>query len=73
VSYYNGFQHDLKAVCDLAHAHGAHVYADIIQAAGAGLILGRAETLMHRIRERPLPVLHRFELHCRNIAQSHYY
>jgi selenocysteine lyase/cysteine desulfurase len=35
VSYYNGFQHDLKAVCDLAHARGAHVYADIIQAAGA--------------------------------------
>ena len=35
VSFLNGFQHDLKAVCDLAHAHGAHVYADIIQAAGA--------------------------------------
>jgi selenocysteine lyase/cysteine desulfurase len=35
VSMYNGFQHDLKAVCDLAHAHGACVYADIIQAAGA--------------------------------------
>jgi len=35
VSFYNGFQHDLKAVCDLAHAHGAYVYADIIQAAGA--------------------------------------
>lgn len=35
VSYLNGFEHDLKAVCDLAHAHGAHVYADIIQAAGA--------------------------------------
>lgn len=34
VSWYNGFQHDLKAVCDLAHAHGAYVYADIIQAAG---------------------------------------
>src|SRR5437879_3218490 len=32
---YNGFQHDLKAVCDLAHMHGAYVYADIIQAAGA--------------------------------------
>lgn len=30
----NGFQHDLKAVCDLAHAHGAYVYADIVQAAG---------------------------------------
>jgi selenocysteine lyase/cysteine desulfurase len=35
VSYLNGFQHDLKAVCDLAHSHGAYVYADIIQAAGA--------------------------------------
>jgi selenocysteine lyase/cysteine desulfurase len=32
---YNGFQHDLKAVCDLAHAHGAYVYADIIHTAGA--------------------------------------
>lgn len=30
----NGFQHNLKAVCDLAHAHGAYVYADIVQAAG---------------------------------------
>lgn len=35
VSSMNGFQHDLKAVCDLAHARGALVYADIIQAAGA--------------------------------------
>jgi selenocysteine lyase/cysteine desulfurase len=34
VSWYNGFQHDLKAVCDLAHARGAYVYADIVQAAG---------------------------------------
>jgi len=34
VSWYNGFQHDLKRVCDLAHANGAYVYADIIQAAG---------------------------------------
>jgi selenocysteine lyase/cysteine desulfurase len=32
---YNGFQHDLKAVCALAHAHGAYVYADIIHTAGA--------------------------------------
>jgi selenocysteine lyase/cysteine desulfurase len=32
---YNGFQHDLKAVCELAHAHGAYVYADIIHTAGA--------------------------------------
>jgi len=35
VAMYNGFQHDLKAVSDLAHAHGAYVYADIIQGAGA--------------------------------------
>jgi selenocysteine lyase/cysteine desulfurase len=35
VSYVNGFQHDLKAVSDLAHAHGAIVYADIVQAAGS--------------------------------------
>src|SRR4051812_15371685 len=32
---YNGFQHDLKAVCDLAHSRGAYVYADIIHTAGA--------------------------------------
>lgn len=35
VASYNGLQHDLKAVCDLAHANGAYVYADIIQSAGA--------------------------------------
>lgn len=34
VSYVNGFKHDLKAVSDLAHGHGAYLYADIIQAAG---------------------------------------
>jgi selenocysteine lyase/cysteine desulfurase len=34
-SMYNGFQHDLEAVCDLAHANGALVYADIIHSAGA--------------------------------------
>lgn len=34
VSWYNGFQHDLAAVCAMAHARGAFVYADIIQAAG---------------------------------------
>jgi selenocysteine lyase/cysteine desulfurase len=35
VSYLNGFQYDLKAVCDLAHSRGAYVYADLVQAAGA--------------------------------------
>jgi selenocysteine lyase/cysteine desulfurase len=34
VSTINGFEHDLKSVCEIAHAHGAHVYADIIHAAG---------------------------------------
>jgi selenocysteine lyase/cysteine desulfurase len=30
----NGFQHDLMKVCEIAHAKGAYVYADIIHAAG---------------------------------------
>jgi selenocysteine lyase/cysteine desulfurase len=34
VSATNGFEHDLKRVCDAAHAHGALVYADLIQGAG---------------------------------------
>jgi len=35
VSSLTGFKHDLKALCEIAHAKGALVYADIIQAAGA--------------------------------------
>lgn len=35
VSTTNGFQHDLRRVCDIAHAHGAFVYADLAHAAGA--------------------------------------
>lgn len=34
VSTYNGFEHDLARVCEIAHARGAMVYADIIHAAG---------------------------------------
>lgn len=34
VSTVNGFEHDLRAVCDIAHAAGALVYADIVHAAG---------------------------------------
>jgi len=45
VAMTNGFQHDLKAVCDLAHAHGAYVYADIVQAAGNTPIDVRASGL----------------------------
>lgn len=35
VSNVNGYMHDVAEISALAHAHGAHVYADIIQAAGA--------------------------------------
>jgi len=35
VSMINGFQHDLPALCERAHAHGAYVFADIVQAVGA--------------------------------------
>jgi selenocysteine lyase/cysteine desulfurase len=35
VSNVNGFMHDVKAVSDIAHAHGAYVYADVIQGVGA--------------------------------------
>jgi len=35
VSMINGFQQDLKAVCDLAHSRGALVFVDAVQAAGA--------------------------------------
>lgn len=35
VSMVTGFQHDLKAVCQLAHSRGVLVYADAVQAVGA--------------------------------------
>jgi selenocysteine lyase/cysteine desulfurase len=35
VSNVNGFMHDVKAVSEIAHARGAYVFADIIQAVGA--------------------------------------
>jgi selenocysteine lyase/cysteine desulfurase len=35
VSHQNGFRHDLKPLADLAHAHGAWLYTDAIQAVGA--------------------------------------
>jgi len=35
VSNINGFLHDIKATSEVAHAHGAYVYGDIIQGAGA--------------------------------------
>lgn len=35
VSLYNGFTHDVKAICDIAHAKGALVFVDLIQSAGS--------------------------------------
>jgi selenocysteine lyase/cysteine desulfurase len=35
VSNVNGYVEDVKAISELAHAHGAYLYADIIQAAGS--------------------------------------
>ena len=35
VSMLNGFQHDLKGLCEIAHARGAMVYADTVQAVGS--------------------------------------
>lgn len=34
VSWINGFTHDSKWLADLAHAHGAKLYLDVVQAAG---------------------------------------
>lgn len=34
VSHLNGFRHDLRPLADLAHAHGAVLYADVIQGLG---------------------------------------
>jgi selenocysteine lyase/cysteine desulfurase len=35
VSHHNGYRHDLKALAQLAHAHGAYLFADATQAIGA--------------------------------------
>jgi selenocysteine lyase/cysteine desulfurase len=35
VSNVNGYIHDAKAISDIVHARGGHVFADIVQAAGA--------------------------------------
>ena len=34
VSHQNGFRHDLRPLADLAHAHGAYLYVDAVQAVG---------------------------------------
>ena len=34
VSHDNGYRHDVKALAEIAHAHGAYIYVDAIQAVG---------------------------------------
>ena len=51
VSMVTGFQHDLKAVCNLAHARGALVYADAVQAVRAVPIDGRPSSLKQTIAQ----------------------
>jgi selenocysteine lyase/cysteine desulfurase len=36
VSNLNGFRHEMRPLADLAHAHGAYLYADAIQLVGTG-------------------------------------
>jgi len=36
VSNLSGYRHDMKGLADLAHAHGAYLYADAVQAVGMG-------------------------------------
>jgi selenocysteine lyase/cysteine desulfurase len=43
VSHQNGFRHDMRPIADLAHAHGAILYADAIQAVGMFPIDVRAD------------------------------
>ena len=42
VSSLSGFRHDMRALADLAHGHGAYLYADAIQAVGMGPLDVRA-------------------------------
>jgi selenocysteine lyase/cysteine desulfurase len=60
VSNVNGYLHDAKAISDLAHARGAYVFADMVQAAGAvpidvramGIDFGSAATYKWLMGER---------------------
>ena len=66
VSNVNGFMHDVKAVTAIAHARGAHVFADIIQAVGAvpvdvkalGIVFPSAGTYKWLVGERGMGFLY---------------
>ena len=47
VSNVNGYLSDVKAISDLAHAHGAYLYVDIIQ--GVGAVAGQCASDGHRL------------------------
>jgi selenocysteine lyase/cysteine desulfurase len=60
VSNVNGYLHDARAIADIAHAHGAYLYADLVQAVGAvpvdvramGVDFGTAATYKWLMGER---------------------
>jgi selenocysteine lyase/cysteine desulfurase len=60
VSNVNGYMHNARAISDLAHANGAYVFADMVQAAGAvpidvkamGIDFGSAATYKWLMGER---------------------
>ena len=41
----SGFRHDIKALADLAHSHGAYLYSDAVQFIGTGPVDVRAENV----------------------------
>ena len=41
----SGFRHDMKALADLAHAHGAYLYSDAVQFMGTGPVDVRADNV----------------------------
>jgi len=43
VEYVNGFRHDLKALSEIAHRHGAYLIVDAIQSAGAMQVNARRD------------------------------
>ena len=81
VSNVNGYLHNAKAISDLAHAHGAYVYADLIQAVGAvpvdvramGIDFGAAATYKWLMGERGFGFLYvREDLQDTVVASTRY-
>ncbi len=43
VNHNSGYRHDMKALADLAHSHGAYLYSDAVQFMGTGPVDVRAD------------------------------